>query len=335
MSVKVYFEADQEGEWFQGLTKPSLKSRYIKLNPYGRNPERIDSLLSYDGPDIILTIDDVPKLVIEKTEEVPTGHNVGQRFARLVKAAEEGVMSIFFLPFKAMKHGKYKNVCYINARILKAMLNVSLVHEVPQLAIEWISDDYHELIRTGSENMWLKQLITELFSSDFNYRNDTIDTSFRNMEKAFTDAVDRHPNYNSPPPSVSIITTNKFINVFYETLKDIKLPNYFHQRTDTLVYQIGMTEKACRREDPFVGTQFIYDYIYCGRYGPTIKDRKRNLTLHFPKIRKSVWLQRNPYNPRLKRRLWYLVPDLLIFQDGTIYPERTIWDYNQKQIKLS
>ncbi|MFL6318179.1 MAG: hypothetical protein ACJ73C_15780, partial [Nitrososphaeraceae archaeon] len=57
--------------------------------------------------DIILVEDEVPKLILEKTREVPTGHNVGQRFGRLVNAAEEGVMVIFFLPFIARKHGKY------------------------------------------------------------------------------------------------------------------------------------------------------------------------------------------------------------------------------------
>jgi hypothetical protein len=66
------------------------------IKPHGQNPHYIERLLRYDRPDIILVEDEIPRLVLEKTREVPTGHNVGQRFGRLVNAAEEGVMVIFF-----------------------------------------------------------------------------------------------------------------------------------------------------------------------------------------------------------------------------------------------
>ena len=62
------------------------KFHNIDINPLIQNI--IQKLLKYDRPDIILVKEGVPKLVIEKTREVPTGHNVGQRFARLVNAVE-------------------------------------------------------------------------------------------------------------------------------------------------------------------------------------------------------------------------------------------------------
>ena len=37
------------------------------------NPEYIQKLLKYDRPDIILVKEGIPKLVIEKTREVPYG----------------------------------------------------------------------------------------------------------------------------------------------------------------------------------------------------------------------------------------------------------------------
>ena len=39
-------------------------------------------------------------LVVKKTREVPTGHNVGQRMARLIRAVELGIPTIYFCPFK-------------------------------------------------------------------------------------------------------------------------------------------------------------------------------------------------------------------------------------------
>ncbi len=95
--------------------------------------------------------DEIPRIVLEKTREVPTGHNVGQRFARLVNAAEEGVMVIFFLPFIARKHGKYSSVCYIPARLFTALQKIEIIHQIPILAINWPSDSLYELIRDNSE----------------------------------------------------------------------------------------------------------------------------------------------------------------------------------------
>jgi len=48
------------------------------------------------------------------------------------------------------------------------------------------------------------------------------------------------------------------------------------------------------------------------------------LILDFPEIRKEVWLARNPYESQKKRRLWYLVPDLLVFEDGVINPKHIV-----------
>ena len=48
----------------------------------------MQDVLSYDRPDIILVDGDTPILVVEETVEVPSGHNVGQRFARIAAAAQ-------------------------------------------------------------------------------------------------------------------------------------------------------------------------------------------------------------------------------------------------------
>ncbi len=125
MKLQAYCDNAVEGRWFRQLS-PLLKSiELCKIEARGSNPPVIDKLVEYDRPDIILTLGDRPLLVIEKTREVPTGHNVGQRFARLVRAAEAEVPTIAFFPFDAMKHGDYANVCNLNIRLLKAFESMS------------------------------------------------------------------------------------------------------------------------------------------------------------------------------------------------------------------
>ena len=333
MSVTIYYEADQEAYWFKDLSSHLSPARLIKMEEYGRNPPKIDELLAYDVPDIILTVDNDPKLVLEKTEEVPTGHNVGQRFARLVRAAEAGVMVVFFLPFAAMKHGRYANVCYINARLILAMLNVERIHSVPQLAIDWPSDEHHELVRNGSENRQVSALIDDLFLAGFDYRKGgKIEELRKEMQVTYNRAIKRNPRYQRPPPSVRIEKTAELVDHWNDKYGDFEKPSHFTRRNDSLIYKIEMTEDCCRREDPYTGTQFIYDYCYCGRYGSSKYDRQKNLVLNFPRIRRKVWLRLNPYDPHMKRRLWYIVPDLLVFRDGTVNPEDII---RKKRVRRS
>lgn len=96
MTLEIFYDDNHEGNWFKSLCISLSDVPLNKIRSRGQNPPYIEYLLRYDRPDIILVEDEVPRLILEKTREVPTGHNVGQRFGRLVNAAEEGVMVIFF-----------------------------------------------------------------------------------------------------------------------------------------------------------------------------------------------------------------------------------------------
>src|SRR5690349_2762063 len=102
----IYYDALQEGEWFRRLDSSLANARLSKMLNKGQNPEFVEELLEYDRPDIILSFRTGPILTLERTEEVPTGHNVGQRFARIVRAAELKVPTVYFFPFAAQKHGQ-------------------------------------------------------------------------------------------------------------------------------------------------------------------------------------------------------------------------------------
>ena len=324
VSFTIYYEAEQEGRWFQGLSKHLASAEMRLMRTYGKNPRVIDELITYDLPDVILVVNDEPKIVLEKTEEVPTGHNVGQRFARLVRAAELGVMVIYFLPFAAMKHGKYANPCWVNARLLGAMFRVWEIHKTPFIAVDWPHDKDYELLRNGTEDKVVRKLIDELLETSFDLDAASLIEQMKvEMERAMKQAIERNKGYEGPPGSVRIEPTGDYLHSIRGKFKDTDLPGHLDARNQTLIYRIGMTEENCRREDPYTGMQLIYDYQYC-RHGRTKYDRHTNLILDFPEIRKEVWLARNPYESQKKRRLWYLVPDLLVFEDGVINPKHIV-----------
>lgn len=319
MVVHIYYDDLQEGKWFAGLSPYLSKVPLTNISSRGSNPLFIEKLLRYDRPDIVLVIDEEPKLVVEKTSEVPTGHNMGQRFGRMVNAVEEGVMVAYFLPFKAMKHGRYANLCYVNARLFEAFRTMEALHKVPVLAINWPCDNNYELIRDGSEDAQMKRLVNELFRANFDYEKVPVLTRIRRrMRQEYEERVKETPRYKMPPRTVSIVKTAGFLKVNRAGMtKDEKLPAAFLGREETVTYRFNMTPEKCRREDPYTGTQFIYDYIWC-RNGPHPRDKFRNLVLMAPLVSKQRWLKANPDNPKRKSSVYYVTADVILLSDGII-----------------
>jgi len=321
MKIQIYCDALQEGEWFKNLSPNFKDADILSIKDRGKNPRIIDELIEYDRPDIILVIDGKVKLALEKTEEVPTGHNVGQRFARIVKSAEVSIPFIYFCPFVAMKHGKYANRCFINARLFTAIQNMSKIHNVSILVMNWVTDADYELIRTGEEDREIKLLIKELFNKNFQFeKSEIINDLQRKMEEERKARIAMHSSYDEPPNTVKIIDTSNLIRDLKEKFGNFKIPKLFIKNKETVFYTLGMTPENCRREDPFTGMQLVYDYYWC-RTGPKITDRKRNLVLNIPLVDKKRWLSANPNEPHKKRHLYYTIPDALVLKDGIIITE--------------
>jgi hypothetical protein len=78
-----------------------------------------------------------------------------------------------------------------------------------------------------------------------------------------------------------------------------------------------MTPASCRREDPYTGMQFLYDYLYC-RTGTHVVDKKAALVLRFPQLTRKQFTDANPNDPRRKSSLWYATANELWFSDGNI-----------------
>jgi len=312
----IYADSLIEFKWFQSLSKDFNDSKYIKIMGRNENPLIVEEIIKYDRPDIILVDEESqqPLLVLEKTREVPTGHNVGQRTARMVRAAEMGIPFIFYMPFKARKHGKMTTILDMNARLIKAMLNIWEIHKTPAILINWKCDANGELINDGTQNERLKEILPMFYSKDFVKNNSLLARIKNEMLNEYEERVIEFKNYAHPPKSLQLYKTKELIEAHNKELseKDIKKLMIFKE---SAVYKIGMLPKSSKRQDPYTGMQFIYDFLYC-RVGPTPEQKKRNLILYFPNLEKEFWLKTNPDNKNTKSSNWYLCANGLLFRNG-------------------
>ena len=313
----IYSDNLIEADWFQNLSPKLQNAKNELIKERNKNIPIINELVDYDRPDIILLDQNKkPLLVLEKTAEVPTGHNVGQRIARLVKAIEKGIPTILFFPFDARKHGVHSGICNMNARLLLAFKRMWEIHNTPIFAINWKSDSNGELINDGSEDDELKNILKNLIENNFSLKS-KIYKKFKDLNyKEYQKRISIRPAYAKPPKSAEIIKTKEFLeSLDFEIEEDKK--NILLKNEESLIYKIIMTEENCKRQDPYTGTQFMYDYLYC-RIGKKKFEKNRNLFLYFPKIRKNLWKVKNPNNPETKSCNWYLIANTLIFKDGIL-----------------
>lgn len=312
-NFEIYYDSLTELTWFTELNPLFEDAECFIIKDRGQNPQVIEYLLAYDKPDIILLNNNKPVLVLEKTSEVPTGHNVGQRFARLVKAIEHNVLTIYYFPFDSRKHGSNSNICNLNIRLLKACENIYNIHKTPLLAVDWLTDSNGELIIDGSENDRLIKILDNFIKNNFNINCPEIINQLNIMNKEYNDRLKIRPSYGKFPNSVQTYKTKDFVTQF--GLNNI--PNSFLEKPYTYVYKINMSPESCKRQDPYTGTQFIYDYMVC-RDGISTKDKKNNLVLYFPSLDRTTWFNNNPNDLNTKSCNWYLTASALLFKDGDI-----------------
>lgn len=315
--LQIYADEPQEAIWFKRLDDRLRDTQHQLLNE--GLPENIERLLDYDRPDIILANEGEPVLVIEKSSEVPSGHNMGQRFGRMVRAAEHDVPSIMFFPYLAMKHGTHAGRCYANARYFKGMWEVSEIHDAPFWSINWPCDDDAELITDGSENELISKFITEFLDNGCSVDGlGTAEDIKDEMRWGYERSVDVNPRYESLPRSANIRDTDSLVSEWEEQHGDVDLPEEFLNREETLVYECNMSPEKCRREDPYTGMQFVYDYGWC-RDGPDPEDKYRNLVISVPKVPVDTWLNKNPNDPQRKSALWYATASAISLKDGVLH----------------
>lgn len=314
MGITAYCDDYNEFRWFITLAPELRQAEFKRIESRGGNPEAVEQLILYDRPDVILLIDERPVLVVEKTREVPTGHNVGQRMARLVRAVEHGVPTIKFFPFDARKHGEKASVCNLNARLLLAFEKMWTVHGTPMLAVNWPSDKKGELLDDSEADETLSEILRAYLAGGLHPECEAFASARVAQLEEYRRRCNAFGGYEEPPPSLTVEDTPSALSrLRIDATSGAATP--LLGRSESVVYEIGMSESKCRRQDPYTGTQFIYDYIYC-RSGRDVTRKTRNLFLYFPKIRKSVWDVNNPNDPKRKSCNWYLTANALVFADG-------------------
>ncbi len=312
----IYYDSLTEADWFSSLN-PAFDindNNYHIIERRGNNPPLIDKIVEYDKPDIILVHNNKPLLVIEITQEVPTGHNVGQRFARLVRAIELGIPTIYYFPFDAKKHGEYAGICNLNIRLLEAARKMLEIHKTPLLCVNWPTDKNGEIIIDGTENDVIIEILASYVDSCFDKNCSGIIKHLKYMQTEYSRRLTIRPSYSKLPPSVTREKTSAFICKY--GLKNV--PSAFAVRPYTYIYRMDMTPEKCKRQDPYTGTTFIYDYIAC-RNGENVSDKTNNLVLHFPKLTVDIWKRKNSNDPTTKSCNWYLTANMLLLKDGSIF----------------
>jgi hypothetical protein len=301
-----------EAEWFRTLDSRLKGAEVRMIGRRGSNGEVVDALVSYDRPDIILTCNEIPVLVLEKTREVPTGHNIGQRVARLVRSAEHQIPTLYFLPFDARKHGKHTGICHINVRLFQALNRMSEIHDCPVLAVNWPADSNGELIHDGTENEQIARVVEEVIGAFPLKVSKQLRKEKSELESEMERRVNKNRRYGAPPASVQTVDTSLFLAS--PRFGDCELGD-LTARKESMVYTMNMSPDKCHRQDPYTGMQFVYDYAYL-RHGPTPKDRLMNLFIDVPQVSLSRWQSENPNDPSTKSCNWYLTADAILLKDG-------------------
>lgn len=309
---EIFCDSLQEGMWFRNL-HTCFSNAQIVIIPNNKREQRqyrIDKVLLYDRPDIILKDNGCVIFVLERTVEVPSGHNVGQRFGRLVAAAKERIPVVYFGPYAAYKHGGITSgPRYMNLRLFYSLKNVSDYYDTAITTINWPVDYQYEVLKTPRKDERIKEYI-DLFLSyytmnGFGGLTEYIKSSefqkrqYLEQESFAANEIRNPQQYDSPPDSVEILAINSFER------KYTNLPPIGKRVNRVVVYNVGMTYI---RSDPYCGMAALYYYLYC--------DSSTALILYFPNIQSSEWYELGSSTKTY--RMFKEFNDAILFEDRII-----------------
>lgn len=287
--------------------KPSFRQMYTSGESFAENPELIKQILYLDRPDVIVTggYPESPIVGVEVSAEAMTGHDVFQRFGRIVAAAEHGTPFAYIFPRKKwVRRAGSERWDFCNPLIFLALLRVTRFHDVPALAFDWQADEEHGNPHRGKllcaatdadlphpESIETKRM--------FNFIDAAIEHYLQNRpyieminSPLFADRErlmwqwfhERGGNTRewSPLTSCEQIPTKDLPNYIktHSSVNNLKLPPHIKARDNTLIYK---SQSAQFRGDPYAGSLIALDYLGC-RNGPTPQHRHTNLALHFPRL---------------------------------------------------
>ena len=308
----IYYDDLQEGVWFRELDKRFSNAILLPITGATEENPNLAGVLAFDRPDIVLAIDSHPILVIERTIEVPSGHNVGQRFARLAAAARAGVPLVYFGPYAAYKHGgATQGPRYMNLRLFYALDKVAKVENSSVTIMNWPVDSDYEIVRDPWKDDRMREYLNVFFDlfdrGGLEMVNQTFNsTPFHHEQeeerRKFVESEVKKPDqYDGPPSSVQIGTNDSIDQLRRLTLAGKRLVH-----PETVLYKVGM---RYIRSDPYTGMGLLYAYLYAGG----LDNRNRNLVFHFPEITTDMWRKAADGRPRKDIKLYRLASDGILF----------------------
>lgn len=310
----ILYDEPHEADWFRALHPDFADAREASITSVSRMPH-VKEILAYDRPDIILLSGDEPVLVIEETVEVPSGHNVGQRFARIAAAAEAQVPSLYFGPYVAKKHGgDTAGPRYMNLRLFHALESMSRTTGSAITTINWPVDKRCEVRRDRAKDQdvreYMEMFLTGFYNKPRTHIHEHIVSSelhgrLINERIAFAQTQIRNPEqYDGPPASVVILGRQDF-----EQQHGLARTALADSMTEVVRYEVGMNYI---RSDPYTGMGILYRYLY------TLNYASRALVLWFPNISQDQWMSAAAKGNRKDIRLFRVSADAILFSDGLL-----------------
>lgn len=313
-NFSILYDEPQEADWFRDLHPAFSDSREEAITRAQKWPN-LGNVLAYDRPDIILMDGDTPILVVEETVEVPSGHNVGQRFARIAAAAEAGLPCLYFGPYVAKKHGgATAGPRFMNVRLFHALDAMERITHAAITTINWPVDTRFEVRRDPAKDDDVREYV-QTFLQLYNQLpslaavNRALICSpihvrmVRERTHFVTTSIKNPAQYDAPPSSVEILSLTSFAQRhpgFCQLCPGIR---------EVVLYNVGMTYI---RSDPYTGMAMLYRYLYI------LEHSHRALVLWFPNITMGMWRTASANSRRKDIRMFRIAADAVVFSDGLL-----------------
>ncbi len=299
-----------EDHTYQYKTIPQprhLQWQYINVEQdFHHLPKKIKDLLKFDKTDFIISILEnnleIPIISLEITASAPPSQHIEQRTARMISAAETGVIPIFICPnFIKTDSNEYS----FDTKFYNLFNKIGSLNKIPFLLFHFPDnngtllhdEESHGCPLINHENTqnlikFIKKVLLETESRkelNFNYFNNS------EIKKTFNDqlALSKGKSYKvDRMDTCQIIKTKNLIEYIKKYSTEINdelfdniiknMPSRLIQREKSLIFFPGNVRKLALSRlfahagDPYAGMIAALDYAFC-RIGPTTEERDTNL----------------------------------------------------------
>ncbi len=324
MSYRVWYSTESFADYI--IAKTNLSSHlFTKRKIYESDannssefhtvPDHIKQILYLDAPDLIVEFDSEPIFSIEISTEAGSGHNVFQRFPRLVASVENNVPSFYIYPqAKIVDRQQSTRWDRINPQIFKALDDVMSIYGIPALFYYFPSDyiTYEQTPHLSpnylNNNSGLKYETNPIYRGN----PDSNDSEMQDLFSGINEIINYTSRYGVIGGRTRLLSNRVIMNrrsfmqqeyaarigtrIWSPLSATLQIPtiyllNYLSNyetggyligellkgRDETIIYK---ADSATFRSDPYCGCLSAIDYLKC-RQGKTFEERKYNLVSVF------------------------------------------------------